>query len=45
MEEIKWMYVTTHHAMGTWYEEYVSEDGTLAKEVWHDGYIEVYEVG
>ena len=45
MEEIKWTYVTTHHAMGTWYKEYVSEDGTLAKLIWYDGYIEVYEVG
>ena len=45
MEEIKWMYVRTHHGQGTWYEQYVSEDGTLAKLVWYDGYEEIYEIG
>lgn len=45
MEEIKWVYVTTYHGMGTWYEQYVSEDGLLAKTVWYDGYEEIYEVG
>lgn len=45
MEETEWVYVTTYHGMGTWYEQYVSEDGILAKTVWYDGYVEIYEVG
>lgn len=43
MDNTKWIYLGTHQAMGVWFDEYVSEDGTLGKHEWYDGYIEVYE--
>ena len=42
MEEIKWIYIQTVQVGAFWYDEYVSEDGKKAKQVWHDGFEEIY---
>ena len=44
--EIKWIYLGTIQAdsAAIWCDEYISEDGTMGKQVWNDGYEEEYEV-
>lgn len=44
--EIKWIYLGTVQAdsAAVWCDEYISEDGTMGKQVWNDGYEEEYEV-
>lgn len=42
MEE-KWTLVETVDVMGQGYDLYENEDHTLCKQVWFDGYEEIYE--
>jgi hypothetical protein len=41
---IKWIYVKTIEAMGSGFSVYVSEDNTIGKNIWFDGYEEVYHI-
>ena len=44
MDEI-WIYVgSSDETLGVWYDEYVNAECTLCKQVWNDGYEEVYEI-
>ena len=45
MTNIKWNYVGTTEAMGEGFDQYESEDGTFGKNVWFDGYEEIFEIG
>ena len=45
MTNIKWNYIGTIEAMGEGFDQYESEDGTLGKNVWFDGYEEIFEIG
>lgn len=45
MKNIKWNYVRTIEAMGDGFDQYENEDGTLGKNVWFDGYEEIFEIG
>ena len=46
LKAMKWIKVKEVHCDGTWlgYTEYVSADGTMGKQVWFDGYEEIYEI-
>ena len=44
MKDIKWNYIKTITAMGQGFKQYISEDGTLCKNIWFDGYEEVFEI-
>jgi hypothetical protein len=44
MKNIKWNYVKTIEAMGQGFKQYISEDGRLCKNIWFDGYEEVFEI-
>ena len=44
MTEIKWIWVKTEQAFGDGFDEYVSEDGRYCKQVWYDGYEEIFEI-
>lgn len=39
-----WIKIHEDGACGVSYEEYISEDGKLCKQVWNDGYEEIFEV-
>lgn len=41
---MKWIYIGTVQAGAVWFDEYISENGTMGKQVWNDGYEEEYEV-
>lgn len=41
----QWIFVAHHEACGIGFDEYVSADGTYCKQVWHDGYTEIFEIG
>ena len=40
-----WIFVAHFECYGVSFDEYISEDGTLVKQVWHDGYEEIFEKG
>lgn len=44
MVEIKWIWVKTEQAFGNGFDEYVSADGQYCKQVWFDGYEEIFEI-
>ena len=44
MTEIKWNFIQTVSANGIYYDEYESEDGKLCKQIWSDGYEEIFEI-
>ena len=39
-----WKYVKTVEACGSGFSEYVSADGKFCKQVWFDGYEEIFEI-
>lgn len=43
---MKWIKIQEVHPNSCWcgYTEYISEDGTKGRQVWFDGYEEVYEI-
>lgn len=45
MEKITWIYNDEYYAMGRSYKEYISTDGLLIKQIWDDGFEEVYNIG
>ena len=44
MTDTKWIWVKTEQAFGNGFEEYISEDGHYCKQVWFDGYEEIFEI-
>ena len=42
MENVKWIFIEEIQVNSFWYEDYISEDKTLCKRVWYDGYVEIY---
>ena len=40
-----WIFIAHIEHGGFSFDEYISEDGTLVKQVWHDGYEEIFEKG
>ena len=42
-EQSQWIYVGRIESHGVGFEEYTSADGKLGKQVWDDGYEEIYE--
>lgn len=43
-KQVTWEYVGTISAMGQAFDEYISQDGKLCKQVWLDGYEEIFEI-
>lgn len=44
-KNVKWIFVQyVGESFSNGYEEYVSEDGSLCKQIWDDGFIEIFEV-
>ena len=44
MEET-WIYIgSSDKTLCVWCDEYVTADGTLCKQVWSDGYEEIFEI-
>ena len=41
----EWIYVNHYEHCGVGFDEYVSADGTLVKQIWFDGYEEIFEKG
>ncbi len=45
-ENVKWIFVQyVGESFSNGYEEYVSEDGKYCKQIWDDGYIEIFKCG
>jgi hypothetical protein len=45
-ENVKWIFVQyVGESFSNGFEEYVSEDGSLCKQIWDDGYIEIFKCG
>ena len=40
---IEWRYVGRIEAYGIGFDEYISADGTHCKQVWDDGFVEIFE--
>lgn len=44
-ENVKWIFVQyVGESISNGYEEYVSEDGSFCKQIWDDGYIEIFKI-
>ena len=41
----EWIFVAHFEHCGVGFDEYISADGTLVRQVWHDGYEEIFEKG
>lgn len=41
---LAWIYSNTIEACGTVIDEYISEDGKYCKQVWNDGFEEIFEI-
>ena len=44
MTDIKWTWVKREQAFGNGFDEYISADGCYCKQVWFDGYEEIFEI-
>ena len=46
MKTMEWIKVQEVHPNGCpyGYTEYISKDGTMGRQVWFDGYEEIYEI-
>ena len=44
MTDTKWIWVQTEQALGNGFDEYISADGRYCKQVWFDGYEEIFEI-
>ena len=44
MTDTKWIWVKCEQALGNGFDEYVSTDGRYCKQVWFDGYEEIFEI-
>ena len=44
-KNVKWIFIQyVGESFSNGYEEYVSEDGSLCKQIWDDGFIEIFEI-
>lgn len=41
---MEWIFIGEYSSMGVGYLEYVSKDGKQGMQVWHDGYVEIYDL-
>lgn len=39
-----WIYLGTIEQCGFWVEEYINTEHSLMKQVWGDGYTEIFEI-
>lgn len=39
-----WIYLGTIEQCGFWVEEYINPEHSLMKQVWGDGYTEIFEI-
>ena len=45
-KNIKWVFVQyVGESFSNGFEEYISEDGKYCKQIWDDGYIEIFKCG
>ena len=45
-ENVKWVFVQyVGESISNGFEEYISEDGKYCKQIWDDGYIEIFKCG
>lgn len=44
MTENEWIWTGREEAFGNGYDEYISPDGRYCKQVWFDGYQEIFEI-
>ena len=44
MTKTKWIWVKTEQTFGNGFNEYISADGRYCKQVWFDGYEEIFEI-
>lgn len=43
-ENVKWIFVQyVGESISNGFEEYISEDGKYCKQIWDDGYIEIFK--
>ena len=44
-KNVKWIFIQyVGESISNGYEEYISEDGSLCKQIWDDGYIEIFKI-
>lgn len=41
---MEWFFVERFESMGFGYNEYINEDNTKCRQVWDDGYEEIFEI-
>ena len=41
---MEWFFVGRFESMGLGYDEYVNEDETKCRQIWDDGYEEIFEI-
>lgn len=41
---MEWIFVGRIESMGLGYDEYTNEDNTKCRQVWDDGYEEIFEI-
>ena len=41
---MEWVFVGHFESMGFGYDEYTNEDNTKCRQVWDDGYEEIFEI-
>ena len=42
--QMEWFFVGRFESMGFGYDEYTNEDNTKCRQVWDDGYEEIFEI-
>jgi hypothetical protein len=45
MKEMHWNYLGRQEEAGIWCDEYINDEKTHLRQVWHDGYEEIFEIG
>ena len=44
-ENVKWIFLQyVGESFSNGYEEYISKDGLFCKQIWDDGYIEIFKI-
>lgn len=43
-DNLHWTHINTISAMGTSAEEYIDDSHTYLKQVWNDGFVEIFEI-
>lgn len=44
-DNINWLYLGRQEEAGIWVDEYIDENRQKMKQVWSDGYAEIFEIG